>query len=138
MMNINFMESKLVGFSVSNSRKEVSVTVKLIGAKMLKITMYGVEKFVMNEVREQNIIEEIYLWPENSDRQLLKEAAFWLFGNSSEENCIETVRPSVQKAVDRVINGDLMLMDAKAIYGAEFLAAFSAVDINEISGDNSS
>jgi len=127
------MESRFLGFEISKSGKNASFKIRLTDSNIVSINIYGIEKLIINEVREQNIIEEISFWPGNSDRDALRAAAFWLFGNSPEEDCVEAIKSNVQASIDRIVNGDLMLMDGVAIYGAEVLAAFLSMDITKIS-----
>lgn len=124
MRNFDFMESKLLGFDIDESGKGAIFRLRLQNAQHINISINGIERLLITEIRDQNVIEYIYILPENEDKQLLRESAFWLFGNSSEECCLEKIKPFVENAIDRVKSGDLMLMDVTAIYGAQVLAAF--------------
>lgn len=132
MENIDFMESKLLGFDLDDPGKAAIFRIRLQNTKRINISINGIERLLITEIRDQNVIENISFWPGNEDIQLLRESAFWLFGNSSEECCLEEIKPFVEKSIDRVKSGDLILMDVTAIYGAQVLAAFLSMDIKEV------
>jgi hypothetical protein len=137
MKNLNFIESRLLGFTIDASGKEASFTIRTVFDKPRTICLkiHEIENLLMFDVRQQNIIDEIHFWSNQECNDELRNAILLLFRAASEESCHDAMMPTIQSKIDQIVKGDLILMQATAVYGAEFLSIFRSMEIIEISND---
>jgi hypothetical protein len=96
------------------------------GAKFL-LELIGVERILVTEMRQQNIMEAMTHWVRGSPSDGLREAAFALMTGVDEKDCAPALLEVVQGVIDRVARGELSMIETHAIFGAQILATFSSM-----------
>ena len=59
---MNFTESRLLGVRVNETGREASLSIKEKSGAKFDLELHGVERLWVNELRQQNIIEDMVRW----------------------------------------------------------------------------
>ena len=127
--DMSLVENRILGFQLDEAGQEVILS--LIDTNGLKFALYlhGVEQLLISEVRQQNVIEELTHWVGETETPELREAAFMLLTGTQEKECPVDLAIVACKAIDRVVRGEIEMIEIKAIYGAQLLALFNSMEI---------
>lgn len=126
---MNFVESRLVGVEIGDAERETVFSLVEVGGKRFTLKLHGVDKLLVSEMRQQNIIEDLTHWTIGESSPALRESAFVLFAGTEERACSREMAAVVEKALDRVTRGELELLEITAVYGAQVLAAFASMTL---------
>ena len=128
---MDFVESRLLGVQVDETGREVELS--FVGTDKAKfvLELHGVERLLINEFRQQNVVEEVVHWTRAAASEDLREAAFFLMTGSSEKDCQPQLAAVAQAVVDRVIRGELEVIGVSAVFGAQVLASFESMTIRK-------
>lgn len=129
---MNFVESRLIGIQLDETGREVVLSLVETGGKRFALKLQGLEKLLVNEMRQQNVIEGLVHWAKCDASPALREAAFWLIAGAAEVACPPEAAIAIDKALDRVARGDLELIEITAIYGAQVIAACAAMTLQSL------
>lgn len=72
---MKFMESRLLGIEIDKAGREVVLSVIDTNGVQIALELHGVERLLINELREQNVIEEVTHWTRGQSTVELREAA---------------------------------------------------------------
>jgi hypothetical protein len=126
---MKFIESRLLGVQIDKTGRTVLLSIIDAGGTPFTLTLHGVERLLINELRQQNIIEEMTHWSQGMSGVDLRAAAFFLMTGGSEEDCGQQLATVANTVVDRVVRGELEVMEITAIFGAQILASFASMTI---------
>ncbi len=126
---MDFVESRILGIQIDQSGREVELSlIDTAGAKFT-VQLHGVERLLVNEVRQQNIIEELTHWARVGESESLREAVFALMTGVSEKECGSELAAVALNVVDRVVRGELEVVEITAVFGAQVLASFASMAV---------
>jgi hypothetical protein len=128
---MNFVESKLCGIHIDDSAHGVELSLAEAGGRRFTLKLRGVDKLLVNELRQQNTIQDVVHWTSERSHTGLRQAAFALYVDAEEAACSPAQVAVVLKVVERVQRGGLEMMEISAVYGAQMLASFESMDIVE-------
>ena len=126
---MDFIESRLVGVQVDRTGREVSLSIIASNRIAFTVKLHGVERLLISEMRQQNVIEDMTHWTREKLDAPLREAAFFLMTGSAEEDCGPALAVVANAVVDRVSRGELEMMEITAIFGAQIIASFVSMSI---------
>jgi hypothetical protein len=126
---MELVESRLLGLQIDEAGREVVLS--FIDAKRSKfdLLLHGVERLLVNEFRQQNVVEGFAHWAHGSTEGDLREAAFVLMTGFIEKDCGPELSKVASNVVDRIIRGELEMMEVTAIFGAQILASFASMTV---------
>jgi hypothetical protein len=126
---MNFVETRLLGVRIDDTGREASFSIIDADGARSSLQLKGIEKLLVTDFRQQNIIEEMTHWTRGAPTAALREAAFFLMTGVAEEDCDSRLATIAQDVVLRVAQGELELMEITAVFGAQVLASFSSMII---------
>lgn len=126
---MNFVESKLLGVEIDETGREATLSIVEANGTKLTVKLHGVERLLVDELRQQNIIEEMTHWTRGKSDPNLREAAFILMTGVAEKDCGSQLALVAKNVVDRVERGELEMMEITAVFGAQILASFASATI---------
>lgn len=126
---MKFMESRLLGIQTDEAGREVVLSICDTNGKKFVLELHGVERLLVNELRQQNVIEQMTHWTRGEPTVELREAAFSLMTGVSEADCGAQLASVAVSVVDRVSRGELEIMEITAVFGAQVLASFASIRI---------
>lgn len=128
---MRFMESRLLGAQIDETGREAVLS--FIDPEGVRFTarLRGVERLLINEMRQQNVVEDMTHWKRGEDLSGLREAAFALMTGTAEKDCSPQLAVVARAAEDRVMRGELELMEITAVFGAQVLASFASMTLAE-------
>jgi hypothetical protein len=124
---MQFMESKLLGIQIDETGREAVLSFIDAGGVKFTMNLHGVEKIVINEFRQQNVIENMKHWRRTNELSEMRAAAFTLITGAVEKNCSPQLAMVVQDVENRIMSGELELMEITAIFGAQIIALFTSM-----------
>ena len=126
---MKFIESQLLGIQIDESGRELVLSLLEQGGARFALKLHGVERLLINDFRQQNVIEEIIHWRCGHPLEGLREAAFALIANIAEKDCAPQLAEVVSAATDRISRGEIEMMEISAVYGAQVIALFQSVSL---------
>lgn len=126
---MEFMESRLLGIQVDEAGCDVVLSVIDATGTKFALELHGVERLLVNELRQQNVIEAMTHWARGEPTVELREAAFILMTGATENDCGSQLAAAAYKVVDRVSTGELEMMAITAVFGAQVLASFASMTV---------
>ena len=125
---MKFLESRLLGVETFWSKRRAVLSFANAADDRFELKLNGVERLLVNEMREQNIVDEITLWNDKNLTHKAREAAFYLTTGIHENQCDSSQKRVALEAYARVENGDFQLLEISAIYGAQILAMVESIE----------
>lgn len=126
---MGFVESRILGIKIDESGREVVLSLIDTDGAKFTVQLHGVERLLVNEVRQQNIIEELTHWARVGESESLREAAFALMTGVNEKECGAELAAVALNVVDRVVRGELEVVEITAVFGAQILASFASMAV---------
>lgn len=127
-----FIESRIIGVSIGETGKEVDITLAGTDGHRYLLGIVGVDRLLVSELREQNVIEEMTHWHHVKNGSDIREQVFFLVAGCSERYCDANLIPIVEKKIDQVLSGNLELLEITAIAGANVLVTFASLKVQLI------
>lgn len=94
------------------------------------MTLSGVEKLLVNEFRQQNVVEEVVRWGgQGSPSAGLRDVAFQLACGVAETDASPHGVEAAEALVAATLRGDIELLELVPVYGAQVLASFKAMTL---------
>jgi hypothetical protein len=126
---MNFIESRLLGVRVDEMGREASLSIKEKSGARFDLELHGVERLWVNELRQQNIVEDMVHWTAGEATTDLREAAFFLMAGVAERDCGVQLAQVASTVVDRVVRGELEMLEITAVFGAQVIASFASMTV---------
>ncbi len=126
---MKFMESRLLGIEVDETGREASLSIIDTGGTKFTVELHGLERLLVNELRQQNVIEEMKHWIRGEPVADLRDAAFALMTGFAEEDCEPQLAKVAFNVVDRVAGGELEMLEITAVFGAQIIASFASMTV---------
>ena len=84
---MKLMESRLLAVEIDKAGREAVLSVIDTNGVQIALELHGVERLLINELREQNVIEEVMHWTRGQFTVELRDAAFALMTGVAEKDC---------------------------------------------------
>jgi hypothetical protein len=139
MMNrLDFLvESRIIGVSIGETGKEVDITFVGTDGHRYLLSIGGVDRLLVSELREQNVVEEITHWKCVQNGGEIREQVFLLVAGCPERYCDVNIVPIVERKIHQVLSERLELMEITAIAGASVLITFVSLKVHRITESSS-
>ncbi|MFG6417364.1 hypothetical protein ACG02S_26105 [Roseateles sp. DC23W] len=124
---MKIMESQLLGVQIDDTGREVVLSLRDTEGAKFDVELRGVERLLVNELRQQNVVEAMTHWRRGKPLDGLRDAAFALMTGAAEQDCSPQLAAVACAVVDRVVSGELELMEISAVFGAQLLASFTSM-----------
>lgn len=126
---MNFVESRLLGVHIDETGREVVLSLIDTSGTKFALQLHGVERLLINEMRQQNVVEDVTHWTRGEPTAGLQEAAFALMAGAAEKDCGPQLAAVARGAVDKVARGELEMLEIGAVFGAQMLASFASMSV---------
>ncbi|PTT89688.1 hypothetical protein DBR42_07390 [Pelomonas sp. HMWF004] len=126
---MRFMESRLLGIQIDETGREVVLSLRDTEGAKFAVELRGVQRLLVNELRQQNVVEAMTHWKHGEPLDGLRDAAFALMTGVAEEDCSPQLAAVASAVVGRVVSGELELMEISAVFGAQLLASFTSMTL---------
>jgi hypothetical protein len=125
---VELVESYFVGVRVDRSRREVQLTFRLRSEYEIRLLARGVEKLLVNELLEQNIVHEVRVsGSETAPDDIEELLAEWLL--PSGPDALDDARlVELEACTAAVHDGRKILLEIEAVYGATVLLLAESVE----------
>lgn len=118
----SFVEARICSVSFSDTQKEVSLGLALAGGERKTLRIVGVDRFVANDLRENNIVDRILIWDRSRGQQALRAAISTLVYGSEPPSNSDPREVIVDREVAAVERGEKSLVEIEPVYGAAIVA----------------
>jgi hypothetical protein len=126
---MNYLESRLLGVQLDEDGRAAVLSLVETGGTKFILKLNGLERLFVSEMRQQNVIENMLHWAKCGSSRALRDAAFELIAGVPEDACPPGLAAVVENALDRVVRGDLELIEITAIYGAQVIGSFASLTL---------
>jgi hypothetical protein len=127
----DFIESHITGVTLDDSLRLIKIYVRSIDHQQFTITISGVDRFVINEMREINIIDSISCWNERSSYRDYSESLIFLITGKQDNSDDHAFSVTVEKAKESICKGEKILLEIFPVYGAQVMALAADVSISD-------
>lgn len=93
----------------------------------------GVDRFLLNEMREKNIVETTRIWDRQDSQDSLKSAISLLVTGSTKDDYDKAFTPIIQRAIEKIENGENILLEINPVYGTEILVLAISASLCRVS-----
>jgi hypothetical protein len=129
---MNLVEGRLLGVRVDETGREALLSIREKNGAKFDLELHGVERLVVNELRQQNVIEDMSHWTVGEVAAELREAAFFLMTGVAERDCGTQLAQVALGVVDRVARGQLEMLEITAVFGAQVIASFRSMTVRSL------
>jgi hypothetical protein len=116
----DFVEAHIVGIDVSWDAKIATIKVDGGQCRYTSINLKGIERLLVSEFRESNVIDNVKLWA--GDDSGLREALAVLISNSDEPAEQAAFESVIERSRNQVASGTHVLLEIEPVYGAGVIA----------------
>jgi len=105
---INFsdcIEAHITGIAVMNESKTITISLRAQTKQCFMLVAEGVDRFVANEFREQNIVDKVVLWDSASKPDEYRASLAALMSGASEEEIGATWHPLIEGEIALIQKG---------------------------------
>lgn len=129
-----FIESHLTGVAIDDSQRLIRIYLRDVAHQRSIITISGVDRFVVNEMRETNIVECISCWNARSSDADYREALAFLITGKYDDDIDAAFELLIDKASESICKGEKILLEIEPIYGAQVIALAAGISIESNKG----
>lgn len=126
---MTFIESRLLGIQIDETGHEVVLSFRDTEGVKFALQLHGVERLLVNELRQQNVVEEMTHWTRAESSEGLREAAFILMTGVTEKDCAPQLAAIARELADRVVRGEIEMVGISAVFGAQVLVSFTSMTV---------
>ena len=130
--HMNFVESRLLGIQIDETGRHVVLSFIDTACAKFSFELNDVERLLINEVRQQNVMEGMTHWTQRAPSEGLREAAFALMTGATEKDCAPALVAVALNVVDRVVSGEISILETRAVFGAMILASFGSMSLRDV------
>ncbi|MDN7466124.1 hypothetical protein [Burkholderia gladioli] len=116
----DFVEARIVGIEVDQDAKTATVKIDGRQCRYCTINLQGVERLLVNEFRENNVIDNVKLW--KTDGLGLREALAVLISSSNELAQQAVFGSEIERSRNQVASSTHVLLEIEPVYGAGIIA----------------
>lgn len=116
----DFVEARIVGIEVRHDRQTAKIVTEGLNCRYSSINLQGVERILVNEFRETNVIESATLWAANLSP--LTEKLAFLISNSDDLSRQADFKEAIEEVKSKIEAGTLVFFEIEPIYGAWIMA----------------
>lgn len=131
-LDVNLVESRLLEIKLDVDGKNASIVLATTLDARVHMSLAGIKRLLVSELREQNIIESFDCWTGSTQCARAREAIFYLVAGCPETDCEPSIKEVVQEQYAEVLSGRLHLVELAAIYGAQVLALCETVSLSKL------
>src|SRR5687767_9083227 len=112
------VEAHLTGITVVNESKTINISLRAQTKQCFVLVAEGVDRFVANEFREQNIVDRVVLWDSTSEPDEYRASLAALISGASEGEIDATWHPLIEKEIASIRQGEKVFASIESVYGA--------------------
>lgn len=113
------VEAHILELRAPENAKKISIVLRLIAGPTAVLRADGVDRFLANEFREQNIIDRITVWDMRSDKDELHHRLAELIGNDKEP--ADIFQSLIVSEAALILKGQKILVEIEPVYGVWIL-----------------
>lgn len=110
-------ESNLTGIQLQENSK-IHIHIRKLNQEPFMIVLEGVDRFVLNEFREQNIVDRVTVWDSDSDLNNYVRILKNLLSGSFDDEVDPRFTPMIDKEIVAIKSGNKILLEIEPVYGA--------------------
>ncbi|HEX7910986.1 MAG TPA: hypothetical protein VF534_23255 [Paraburkholderia sp.] len=113
-----FVEAHVTGITFTEDDKGVSIFFRGQAKQRFTLVAEGVDRFVADEFREQNIVDRVHLWDSASEPNDYRDSlALLLSGVGGEQRNEAVWLPVIERAVIAIERGEKVFVEIEPVYG---------------------
>jgi hypothetical protein len=117
-----FVEGYLTGVVINDLEKAVDIFLRDRAKARFVIRLKGVERFLVDEMREQNIIDNVALWKGGSGAGDLRSAISWLVYGRDDEVGGQQFSSMILQVEQLIRQEERVLLRIEPVFGATVIA----------------
>jgi len=122
------VEANILGLNIDNASRALRIDLQFSSSQRHQIVVDGMDRFIANEFREQNIIDRVNLWDLKSSSIEFTEVLFELFSfNHAEAN--KEINELIQKEIIAINNGEKVLLEIEPVFGVSVIVLAKSVKL---------
>lgn len=114
----NFVEARMTAITIKEEISGLEISFRGQDATKFTLVAEGVDRLYVDELREQNIVDQIHIWDSTSVPHEYHSSLVELVSGSSEINIPLDLQSLVDREVLAIQKGDKVFFETEAIYGA--------------------
>jgi hypothetical protein len=112
------VEARITGISLSGEAKSVAITLWRESTGFTTLTGLGVERLLVNEFREQNVVDRVVLWDAAADPDEYRQSLGTLISGGGENEMVAAFLPLIENEIACILSGQKVFVEIEPVYGA--------------------
>lgn len=114
----DFVEARMMGVSLMNDKNELRISFRGHEAKRFVLLAEGVDRCVVTDFREQNIVDRVHRWDSTSELGRYRESLVMLITGANTESADPAWQASISKEISAIQAGQKVFVEIEPVYGA--------------------
>lgn len=126
----DFVEAHITNLQFLEDKRLIELTFILVKGRKAVLKIVGADRFVANELRETNIVDQIQVWDQKSELDSFKEDLTELVTGDQDhlKNALEHV---IQKELLSIKSGEKVFIVIEPVCGARILALANSFSLDQ-------
>ncbi len=114
------VEAVILGISIDEISKTVAITLRQAQTtNVLTLVAENVSRFLVNEFREQNIIDRITVWDSQSEVEEFRVCLSYLLGGANRQTDMPSqIKHAIDDELKAIHDGEKILVEIEPVFGA--------------------
>jgi hypothetical protein len=130
MMDLgDLTEARLTSIDVSDDRASCALSLRTIAGVPVTLRAEGLVRLVVDEFREQNIVDRVTVWGSGGDPADYREALTRLLTGREADLSDPAWAPVLAKGFEAIQRGDQVLVELEPVFGAAITILAARVSV---------
>jgi hypothetical protein len=118
----NFVEGYVTGVVINDLEKAVEIFLRDRARATFVVKLKGVERFLVDEMLEQNIIDNVALWKGGNGADDFRSAVSWLVSGRGDEVGAQRFSSVILQVEQLIRQEERVLLRIEPVFGATVIA----------------
>jgi hypothetical protein len=126
-----FVEARVIGIILTEENKSVSVFFRGQAKQQFVLTAEGVDRFVAERFREQNIVDRVHLWNSMSEPNDYRASlALLLSGVPSDQMNEQLWLPVVEREIASIERREKVFVEIEPVFGGWIVLLATSITVS--------
>jgi hypothetical protein len=131
----NFVEGHITGIAVNEKEKAVDIALRDNTGTMFVLKLEGIDRFVVNEMTEQNIVDRIVTWDQSNATSEYRRLLSILVSGKDEDEWQQKFSPIIDNFIGLIRSGERVLIYIEPVCGAIVTGLVRSVSLKQQPSD---
>jgi len=117
----DFVEARITGIALLDESKTVRISLRGQAKQCFTLIAEGVDRIVVNEFREQNIVDRLTVWDSKTDPTEYRSTLVSLISGLIGDAVDPAWNPVIEREIEAISLGSKVLIEMEPVFGASVI-----------------